>query len=261
MSVLYVDAVGMPARIRLDGPALALERPEGPRGRMPLRRLSRVVVRGPAALETGVLATLLHRGIPLTVLAGDGRLLGLCLPAHARRTDTRALLEEAELRGRLEAVRATWPAAEERRLVLDLRTTLGLPLTDLRRRRVDRRLHTLLDAAGGPPAEDLLRWGASLLDAHLARRLWEEGLGRAWQGADPERWNLRETLGHILILALVPTLLELARFEAERGRPDDDRRLYRRLARRYEREAGRLERLMDGMLARLRRRLREELEG
>ncbi len=260
MSALYVDGIGPPVRIRLDGPALALERPEGPRGRVPLRRLSRLVVRGPVGLEGTVLPTLLHQGIPVTFLAGDGRLLGVCLPTWPRRTDLHALLEEAEQAGHLRELGANWAAAEERRLVLDLRTTLGLPLRDLRRRSVDRRLHALLDAAGGPPAEELLRWATALLDAHLARRLLEEGVGRTWQGGDPERWNLRATLVELLVLSLVPMLLELARFEAGRGRrADAGGRLFRRLARRYEREAGRLERLVDGMLARLRRLLREAL--
>lgn len=261
MSALYVDGIGAPVTIRLEGPALSLHRPTGPQGRVPLRRLSRLVLRGPATLEGPVLPALLRAGIPVSFLDGGGRPLGTLLPASARRTDTRALLEEADNRGMLDAVRESWKAAEERRLLLDLATRLGIATPELRRARIDRRVLAALDRTGAPlSGEELVTRMRGLLESHLACLLLEEGLGWSWQGGDPEHWNLRADLADVLILALLPDLFDLARFMA--AHPERHRTpaaVYRRFARRYERAAPHIARLCDHALARLRRLLREEL--
>ena len=261
MSALYVDARGAPVRLLRDGPAIELRRPWGTQGRVPIRCLSRLVLQGPAEIDGALLEALLEAGIPISFLRRDGTLLGGCLPVRSRRTDTRALLEQAAAAGRLGEVRENWCAAEERRLVLDLRTTLGLVMQDLRRRSVNLRIHAALDARGAPlPAEEMLARMRGLLEAHLAQLLLAEGLGFRFQGGDPECWNLRADCAHILILALVPSLFELADYMAahpERHRREKD--IHRRFARRYEREAPRIARLLELMLARLRRCLREVL--
>ena len=261
MSALYVDASGAPVRLLRDGPALELRRPWGAQGRVPLRCLSRLVLRGPAEIDGRLLESLLEAGIPLSFLRRDGTLLGSCLPVRSRRTDTRVLIEQAAATGALGEIRENWCAAEERRLVLDLRTSLGLLLRDLRRRSVDLRIHALLERQGAPlSAEEMLARMRALLESHLARLLLEEGLGWRFQGGDPENWNLRADMADILILALVPTLLDLARYMAahpDRHRQEKD--IHRRFARRYEREAPRIAHLAALMLARLRRCLREVL--
>lgn len=261
MSALYVDGIGAPVSIRLEGAGLSLERPDGPQGRVPLRRLSRLVLRGPATLDGPVLPALLRAGIPVSFLDSSGRPLGTLLPTFARRTDTRALLEEAEERGLLDRVRGSWKAAEERRLLLDLATGLGIATPELHRPRIERRLLAALDRIGAPlDGEELVGRMRGLLESHLACLLFEEGLGWSWQGGDPEHWNLRADLADVLILALLPALFDLARFlAAHPERHRTPRALHHRFARRYEREAPRIARLCDHALARLRRILREEL--
>ncbi len=261
MSALYVDATQAPARLERDGPALSLKRPWGEQGRVPMRCLSRLILRGPAEMEGALVMALLERGIPVSYLRADGSLLASCLPARGRRTDTRELLEQAAEIGALSTIRSNWLAAEERRLILDLRTSLGLVIHDLRRRTVDLRIHAALQARGGPlGAESMIARMRALLEAHLSQLLLAEGLGWRFQGGDPESWNLRSDLAHLLILALVPTLFELADYMRrfpDRHRKEKD--IHRRFARRYEREAARIERLVELALARLRRVLRETL--
>ncbi len=262
MSALYVDAVFAPATLRLDGPSLLLEREGRAPDRVPFRRLSRLVLRGPAQLRGEVVPALLRAGIPVSWLDGRGNRLGTCLPARLRRTDTAALVTEAERAGILEEVRGNWLAAEERRLLLDLVIELGLRTPDLRRHRFDRRLMAALERTGCPlDGEEILARLRALLEAHLTLLLQREGLGFRFQGGDPEGWNLLADLAEVNILALCPSALDLALYIARHpGRHNTSGRIMRRFARRYEREAPQLEALVDRQLARLRRVIRERLQ-
>ncbi len=261
MSALYVDAVFAPVALRLDGPSLLLEREGRAADRVPFRRLSRLVLRGPAALRGDVVPALLRAGIPVTWLDGRGNRLGTCLPAHARRTDTAALVSEADRAGILDEIRTNWLAAEERQLLLDLVIELGIRRPDLRRTSFDRRLMAALERTGCPlDAEEILARLRALLEAHLVLLLQREGLGFRFQGGDPEGWNLLADLGDVDMLALAPVALDLALYVTRHpGRHNTPGRIMRRFARRYEREAPQIEALVNRQLARLRRVIRERL--
>ncbi len=262
MTALYVDAVFAPVRLRLDGPSLLLEREGRAADRVPFRRLSRLVLRGPAMLRGEVVPALLRAGIPVTWLDGRGNRLGTCLPARLPRTDTAALVAEAERAGILEEVRDNWLAAEERQLLLDLVIELRLRRTDLRRSSFDRRLMAALERTGCPlDGEEILGRLRALLETHLTLLLQREGLGFRFQGGDPEGWNLLSDLAQVNLLALCPVALELALHIARYPeRHNTSGRVMRRFARRFEREAPQIEALVNRQLARLRRVIRERIQ-
>lgn len=262
MTVLYVDGLLAPVTLALDGPSLVLLREGRAPDRAPFRRLSRVVLRGPVRLEGEVIPALLRAGIGVSWIDGRGDRLGSILPARLPRTDTAALVEAAMRAGVAAEIRDSWRSAEERRVVLDLMVELGLRSRDLRRATVERLVLAMIDRVRAPvDGEDVLRRLRALLAAHLTLVLQQEGLGFRFQGGDPEGWNLLADLTELNILALVPAGLALARFvAAEPERHDTPSRLARRFMRRYEREAPRVEALVSGQLARLRRVIREALE-
>lgn len=262
MTVLYIDGLLAPVTVALDGPSLMLVREGRAPDRAPFRRLSRVVLRGPVRLEGEVIPALLRAGITVSWIDGRGDRLGSLLPVRLPRTDTAALVEAAMRAGVAAEIRDSWRGAEERRLVLDLMIDLRLRSRDLRRATVERMVLAMLDRVRAPiDGEEVLRRLRALLAAHLTLVLQREGLGFRFQGGDPEGWDLLADLTDVNILALVPTGLELVRFvAAEPQRHDTPSRLARRFVRRYEREVPRVETLVNGQLARLRRVIREALD-
>lgn len=260
MSALYVDALAHPVTVSLDGPSLLLRREGRAEGRYPLRRLTRLVLRGPVTLDGLALAACLRAGIGLAVVDAEGRGLGTCLPAAAKRADTAALLDEVALAGRLPEVLDAWHRAEERDLITRMLLRLDLRPPDLRRRTLERHLAAWIDARGPFAAEGLLMRLEGLLDAQLACWLVAQGLGCRWQGGLGGATDLRRLFRALLLIALWPLACDLALYLARHaGKHRTEAALQRRVVRRFEAESPQIERRADLALARLRRCLREAL--
>lgn len=258
----YVDGVATSARVRLDGASLLVRSGEGPELRLPFGRLARLVLRGAVALDGDVLPALLRQGRSVTLLAGDGRALGFVVPLAPRPLDLAMLVEEA-------AQLADWPhhleafrAAEERRALAGLTARLECRGGELRRRSLERRLLFLVGERLGSQAplsaDDLLGRLQALLRAEVGQGLTAVGAGVRLQ--DPARpdLDLAGLATAVLTVELWPLALSLAAYLARHARRHaHEPALQRRVVARFETERERRERLMAGLIGRLRRRLLE----
>lgn len=261
MTALYLDAIGAPVRVHLDGPALRVERAGSADGRFPLRRVSRVVARGPVSFEGDSLVACLAAGIALAFVDARGGRLGACLPATAPRDATAFLLDEAMQAGIAANLLDGWRRAEERRQVLAAVCALGLTVPDLRRATIERHVLVRLQRmAPAAPVELLALRTAVLIDAAVATWLVQQGLGWSWQGGHDRAIDVRRDLGSVLEVALWPELFVLVqRLQVRPHGRQRDRSVQRRLIGWFEARWPRLEAEADAALARLRRGLREAL--
>jgi hypothetical protein len=260
MTTLYLDAVSVPVRVHLDGPALRVAREGAADDRFPLRRLSRVLVRGPVSFEGESLVACLAAGVGLAFVDGAGARLGTCLPAAVPRDVTVFLLQDATEAGVAVGALDAWCRAEERRAVIGAVTALALRVPDLRRRTVERHVAARLDAVVPALGESLVMRAAALVDAALATFLVREGLGWSWQGGRDPALDVRAALGRALEPRLWPPLATLAgRLGALPPERRRDGRVQRRLAGWFEARWPALEAEAEAALARLRRLLREAL--
>ncbi|HWP57515.1 MAG TPA: CRISPR-associated endonuclease Cas1 [Candidatus Acidoferrales bacterium] len=101
-------------RVRSDGPSLWIEQERRAGRRVPARLVSRMIVVGNVALDTGALTLLARRGVPITLLDRKGEPVAIVLGtedgAVQRRARQAALQEERESRRRI----ANWLDAWER---------------------------------------------------------------------------------------------------------------------------------------------------
>ncbi len=163
-----------PLGVAVDGPALRVDDPTRAAGRYPLRRVSRVMAGESVAWGSGSLALCLGAGIPVSILNGEGELVGLCLPTRVPSTPFSALLGElAELRCWAEA-HANWQLAGERRAVLAALRLARVGVADLRPNPVRARLYGLVATAFGSSGRRALavwRGSAALLAVEICRGL------------------------------------------------------------------------------------------
>lgn len=261
MTALYLDAVEAPVQVDLDGPALRVRRNGVADGRFPLRRVTRVVARGPVSFAGESLVAVFAAGIPLAFLDARGDRLGTCLPATPQREVTVFLLEDAAQAGIVHAILDTWRRVEERRHVLATVCSLALVVPDLRRSTVERHVLVRLQRVGRDlPVELLAHRTAALIDAAVSTWLVRHGLGWSWQGGHDPAVDLRRDLAAALEVALWPELVTLVRrLQAVPATRASERKAQRRLVSWFEARWPRLEAEAEAALARLRRTLREGL--
>lgn len=260
MIPLYLDAVATPLQVGLDGPALRIRQPAAADRLVPLRRLGRIVARGPVAWSGEALTACLAAGVALSLLDGDGRSVGVCLPTVRRAGDLPELIDEALALGAFEAVRNGWLGAAGRAAVLRLLQRLPLRVDDLRPRTVRRALLNRLDRIPAPlAAEDLVARVEALVLAAIGGWLLEEGAGARFQGADPEL-DLRRDLAELMGWEAWPVTLRLADYLARHpGKHADATALQRRIVRQLEGTIPELRRAFVRHVGLLRRCLRERL--
>lgn len=85
-SHLHLDCRDRMTRLEIDGRSLLCLAEGAVLARHPLHRLHRVSLRGNVSVHAEALAALSSAGVPLAVLAGDGRTLALVPPRWQRRT-------------------------------------------------------------------------------------------------------------------------------------------------------------------------------
>jgi hypothetical protein len=71
--------------VNLDGPALSILRPDKARQLLPLTRISRLIVSGPAEISTAALMACAGRGISITFLQANGQIQGYLFGDSPRR--------------------------------------------------------------------------------------------------------------------------------------------------------------------------------
>jgi hypothetical protein len=263
---LYLDAVGEPLGVTLDGPCLRIRRAARADQPVPLARLGRVVARGPVTWSGEALAACLRAGVPVLVLDGIGRPLGACLPETPRASDLAELVDGCCALGHWPAVRDAWRRAGERRAILLLLGRTPARLDELRpgplRRQLLRSLDAALPAAAeatalAAGAEGLIARLEALLLAEIGHLLLGEGAGARFQGADPDL-DLRRDLLQIAGFELWPLAFRLADYLTRHaGKHRTERALQMRLVRWFEPEAPAVRSRVARELGRLRRALRE----
>jgi len=85
MKPCYLVAKRSGLWVSLDGPALSIVRPEKARQWLPLTRISRLIVSGPAEISTAALLACAGRGISITFLQPDGQIQAYLFGESPRR--------------------------------------------------------------------------------------------------------------------------------------------------------------------------------
>lgn len=92
MQPLYLNAPEV-RRVSLEGPALKVVCRHQADQYFPLARLSRVISRGPVSWSSAALLECLRRGVPVTLLDREGKLLGMCFGAWPQDSRFSSLLD------------------------------------------------------------------------------------------------------------------------------------------------------------------------
>lgn len=259
---VYIDRGA--AAVRLEGPALVVEERERSEGRFPLRLVSRVVVRGPVPWSMEALFACLASGVPVTFLALDGEVVGLCLGRDRREESLAALLDRLTAEPRWAEIWERWRRTAERRAIVETVRRLAAPPAgcldggDLRPAAVRVLLAARLPGGDTPGARSTLRRLDGYLDAHLAELLPREGVPLAYRGGRGSPLDLRpafrETLRWYLWAPLGRWL------DLQQRHPQPDRvRARRRIVAQYEAAAPQIAARFRRLVAALDRFLREEL--
>jgi hypothetical protein len=210
---LYIDCSA--AGIRLEGPALVVARPAAAETRVPLRRLSHVIVRGAVPFATDALLSCLSAAVPVTFIALDGQVIGHGIAGSAG-VQKPAACSIASLLARLVMepswpdVMSTWLRHAEQTAMLRscqrLRVHLGL---DLRPATVRVALARALPGGPTPGLDSLLRRLEGLLAAHLAVLFQRAEIPVAFRGHDGSPLDLRSYFVAVLRWHLWPTAAAL----------------------------------------------------
>lgn len=128
---LYLDAEAS-VTVDLDGPALRVAGGGCTDGRYPLKRLSRIVVRGDVEWRARALAACLATGISISFVDDRGEITGLCLSARPRRPYLGQWLNERASTRNWAEHYADWRRRMEREAALRFlgATELGVPSLD-----------------------------------------------------------------------------------------------------------------------------------
>lgn len=227
---------GAARAVELDGPALRISMNGQADGRIPLRLLSRVIVRGSVSWSTAALTACFGAGIPLIFLRPDGQALGLCLPSVQTEESLCRRLARLEEEPDNLAAFADWARAEERRAILAHALPPGnREAPDLRPQSYRQQVLRDLDPS---TQRALALWQQleGLLVAQLSELFLGAGLNTRF--AAPAQRGRLDPFSAFLAAGrweLVPTLRRLSAHRArhpEAWREGDQRR--RRLARHYE---------------------------
>lgn len=198
MRPLYLDAARAQA-VALDGPALCVRGAARAAARYPLRRLTRVLVRGAIEWQTRALLECLRRGIPVSFTARDGTLLGVCIGATPGTLPLYARIAEFATRCDWAQHYGIWLRAAERRAILAAARHPGLCLPDLRpqpaRLAIERHIERLGFADAGREACAVLESAATTF---AARMLHECGLPPCVLLDEKRGYNLVLDLGRLL---------------------------------------------------------------
>ncbi len=241
-----------PLDVALDGPALRVSSPGRADGRYPLRRLSRVIVSGEVEWQTRALTACLERGVPVTFLDREGRLLGYCFGARSREMPLAERLQELLDRPDWAARYGDWRAAEERKAILRALGGHRARLSDLRPAAV--REHLLaghLRLARPARVRRVHRLLVGMLAALSGEVLTRSGIRPELIGFRRRGLNLANDLTGLLEWELHATTRALLR-ERRRERLEQPA-----IAAAFERAAPRLLRRGHGHLGALERWLRE----
>jgi hypothetical protein len=265
---LYVDSTA--AAIRLEGPALVVARAAQADTRVPLRLLSRVVVRGCVPFATDALLGCLDAAVPVTFVALDGRVIGHGI-AGATRARSPVAWSIASALARLVSeptwpdVMATWRRHAEQAAMLRSCQRLRISLTlDLRPATVRVLLAQAMPGGATPGMESVLRRLEGLLAAHLAELFSKAEIPAEFRGHDGSPLDLRAYFAAVLRWHLWPTAATLLAHQQQhprpagrRATPSDARR--RRLVVAYEAAVPLIEAAFRRLLTSLELRLRDAL--
>lgn len=255
---LYIDRAA--AAVRLEGPALVVEKAGSVEGRFPLRLLSRVVVRGPVPWSMEALFACLASGVPVTFLSLDGAVVGLCLGRDRSEESLVALLDRLALAPNWPEIYERWRRATERRAIIETARRLSYPLgVDLRPESARAFFAAQMPSGDTPGARSTLRRLDGFLHAHLSELFARAGVPLCYRGGKGSALDLRPAFRAVLgwyLWAPTRRLLDLH----QRHPPGRDRATARRrIAAQYEAAAPLIASRFRRLVATLDRFLREEL--
>jgi hypothetical protein len=255
---LYLDRGA--AAVRLEGPALVVDQPDAAEGRFPLRLLSRVVVRGPVPWSMEALFACLASGVPITFLAFDGSVVGLCLGRERPEESLAMLLDRLLAEPGWAEIYERWSRAAERRAIVEVVSRLALPVGADLRPEVVRGLAARMPGGDTPGARSALRRLDGYLCAHLSELFGRAGVPLAYRGGRGSPLDLRPAFRTALRWYL---WLPLERWlELRRSHPtlrSGAGAARRRAAAQYEAAAPQIAARFRRLVASLDRLLREEV--
>lgn len=235
---LYVNG-DKAALLKRDGPALAVTGLPGAPLRVPLRRLSRVVLIGEVRIAHTALMACFDADIPLTVIGVDGRTRGWCLGGGERSAaaalDLGRQLDDLLHRHDWRPVIDNWQRAAERHAILKCRALLVPMATDLRPEPMVRALYAALPSTAPiPPARAVRRFQA-LMDAQLLEVLLKAGAPPRFLGNPHVAIDLMTSFRRILTWSLWPPVNDLLTYlERHAAKHPTDREIQARIVRHYE---------------------------
>lgn len=173
----------------------------------PLARISRILSRGAVAWSGEALAGCLDHGVPVLLMADDGRLRGVLTPHRHPPADLSLHLASAPLAPEWPEHYRNWYLSQQRRIINRLAAALGWRLHDCRPGVVQRRLDLALHQHWQRPPQTLLGGPMVGLRATVAESLAQAGVDAgiatgAWGGM-----NLADDLARLAAWPLRGRLL------------------------------------------------------
>lgn len=173
----------------------------------PLPRISRILSRGAVAWSGDALAGCLDHGVPVVLMADDGRMRGVLMPHRHPPADLSLHLTSAALAPGWPEHYGNWYLSQQRRVINRLAAALGWRLSDCRPGVVQRRLDLALHQHWRRPPQTLLGGPMAGLRATVAENLAQAGLDAgiatgAWGGV-----NLADDLARLAAWPLRGRLL------------------------------------------------------
>lgn len=172
---LYLIA-HQPMDVTYRAPALTIAVPGCADAFYPLPRISRILSRGAVAWSGDALAGCLDHGVPVLLMADDGRLRGVLTPHRHPPADLSLHLASATLAPEWPERYGNWCLSQERRVINRLAAALDWRLSDCRPGVVQRRLHLALHRHWRRPPQTLLGGPMAGLRATVAENLAQVGI-------------------------------------------------------------------------------------
>lgn len=256
---LYLDGSRTALDVVLDGPSLRIRRADQADARAPLRLVSRIVVSGQVAWRTEALLACMDANIPIAFLGADGTPRGWCLGAAEGEEEINAMLEDAVLHRDWAGRHQDWLRAMERSALLEAVRALNLRPAGLRPVDVWAECEAAVDRLRAPvPTAALMSALKGLLMAHVAELLRRAGITARFASGHGAPLRLIDDFTRILVWDLWPHAFEIALYFCRHGgkhAAEPARR--RRIVRRYEAFAPRIDRHFRDLFWRLRWHVRE----
>ena len=193
--------------VKLDGPALSIMRPERARQLLPLTRISRLIVTGPAEISTAALLACAERGISITFLQPDGQIQAYLFGDSPRRDSLWQRLQDFLDRPDWPERYADWKLAVDSRAHRALCRRLGLLPEQYTLSQIEDRFRAWQTEQIGAHQRGFVAGRLKGLCAALAAELLAEaGLGAAHMRTLGNRLDLPAALARWLLLDLLSPL-------------------------------------------------------